>query len=73
MPAKWKSLKDAEGKSGVRYREHKTRKHGAVPDRYYSLAYWWQGKTVTEKIGWASEGWTPNACFKILAELRRTE
>ena len=70
---KWKSLKDAEGKSGVRYREHQTRKHGAVPDRYYTLAYWWQDKTITEKIGWASEGWTPNKCFEILAQLRRNQ
>ena len=71
--AKWKPLKDAGGKGGVRYREHPTQKHGAVPDRYYVLAYWWQGKTVTEKIGWASEGWTPTKCFDLLTELRRNQ
>ena len=70
---KWKSLKDADGKGGVRYREHPTQKHGAIPDRYYVLAYWWQGKTVTEKIGWSSEGWTPTKCFNLLAELRRNQ
>ena len=73
MGTSWKTLKDADGKGGVRYREHKTRKHGAVPDRYYALAYWWQGKTVTEGLGWASEGWTPTNCFKELAELRRNQ
>lgn len=71
--SKWKTLKDADGKGGVRYREHKARKHGAVPDRYYVLAYWWQGKTVTEGLGWASEGWTPTNCFNELAELRRNQ
>jgi len=70
---RWKSLKDADGKKGVRYREHPTRKYGAVPDRYYSLAYWWQSKTVTEKVGWASEGWTPTKCFNLLAQLRRNQ
>ena len=60
----WKTLKNADGKSGVRYREHKTRKHGAVPDRYYTLAYWWDAKTISEHLGWASEGWTPIQMFR---------
>ena len=69
----WIKLKDAEGKSGVRYREHPTRKHGMMPDRYYTLAFWWQGKTVTEALGWASEKVTPTSCFNILAELRHNQ
>ncbi|MBI9084200.1 MAG: site-specific integrase [Desulfobacterales bacterium] len=73
MGTSWKPLKDAEGKSGVRYREHKTRRHGATPDKYFSFAYWWQGKTVTEGVGWASEGWTPNKCFELLGEIRRNQ
>ena len=67
---KWVKLKDAEGKSGVRYREHPTRRHGAVPDRYYVLTYWWKSKTVTEAVGWASEKITPTYCFNLLAEIK---
>lgn len=66
----WVKLKDAEGKSGVRYREHPARKHGAIPDRYYILTYWWKGKTVTEAMGWASEKVTPTQCFNTLAEIK---
>jgi integrase len=69
----WKTIKDADGKGGVRYREHPTRKHGAVPDRYYTIAYWWQGKTVSEGIGWASEKWTPTKCFDLLARLKNNQ
>ncbi len=70
---RWIPLRDAEGKSGVRYREHPTRKHGAVPDRYYTIAYWYQGRTVTEAVGWASERWTPTKCFDLLARLKENQ
>ena len=69
----WKPLKNADGKGGVRYREHPTRKHGAVPDRYYVITYWWQGKSVSEGIGWASEKWTPSKCFDLLAEIKNNQ
>jgi integrase len=72
MP-KWITLKNADGKGGVRYREHKNRKHGAVPDRYYVLTYWWNGKTISEAIGWASEKWTPTKCFDLLAEIKHNQ
>ncbi|MBG0775247.1 MAG: site-specific integrase [Desulfovibrionaceae bacterium] len=42
-------------------------------DRYFSLVYWWQGKTVTEGVGWASDGWTPGGCFDLLADLKRNQ
>lgn len=71
--SKWKALKDADGKGGVRYREHETRKHGAVPDRYYVIAYWWQGKTVTEGVGWASDNIKPSDAFNLLRELKRNQ
>lgn len=71
--AKWITLKNADGKGGVRYREHPTRKHGAVPDRYYVLTYWWKGKTVSEAVGWASEKWTPTKCFNLLAEIKHNQ
>jgi integrase len=73
MKTKWKPLKDADGRKGIRYREHPVRKHGAVPDRYYSAVYWWQGKTINEKIGWASDGWTPSKCFNLLASIKRNQ
>ena len=69
----WKSIKNADGKGGVRYREHPTNKHGAIPDRYYILTYWWQGKTVTESVGWASDKWTPTKCFSLLAEIKHNQ
>lgn len=42
---------------GVRYREHPTRKHGVVPDRYYTIFYKLDGKMIQEALGWASESW----------------
>ena len=73
MAGKWIKLKNADGKSGVRYREHETRKHGKMPDRYYVLTYWYKSKTVTEAIGWASENWTPTACFDLMAKLKHNQ
>lgn len=69
----WKTVINADGKKGVKYREHKTRKHGAVPDRYYVLSYWWNGKHWTEAVGWASQKWTPTKCFNLLATLKHNQ
>lgn len=71
--SKWIPLKNADGKGGVRYRKHPTRKHGAVPDRYYVINYWWQKKTVSEAVGWASEEWTPSECFRQLAMIKHNQ
>ena len=57
---------------GVRYREHPTRKHGIMPDRYYTIRYYRDGKGMEEKLGWASdkEGkWTAEKAAKVLAGL----
>ena len=57
---------------GVRYREHLTRKHGIMPDRYFVIRYQREGKRVEEKLGWASdkEGkWTGEKAAKVLAGL----
>lgn len=70
---KWVPLKNSNGKGGVRYREHETRKHGAVPDRYYALSYWWEGKANMEGVGWASEGIKPSDCFDQLEDLKRNQ
>lgn len=71
--SKWKSIKNSDGKGGVRYREHKTRKHGIIPDRYYMLTYRWKGKSTADGVGWASDGWTPGKCFRLLEEIRRNQ
>lgn len=73
---KWIPVKNADGKGGVRYLEHETRKHGAVPDRYYVISYWWkkedgEGKKAwLEVVGWASEGVKPSDCFDLLKTLK---
>jgi len=55
---------------GLRYREHSERRHGISKDRYYTLTYKVKGKTVTEACGWASDGWTPSKCHKLLRGLK---
>lgn len=64
--AKWNSTKYP----GVRYREHKTRKHGIKPDQYFSIRYQKDGQRKEEGVGWASEGWTPSKVALKLAELK---
>lgn len=54
---------------GVRYREHPTRKHGIVPDKYFTIRYKINGKSYEEKLGWASEGITAEKAFKIRCEI----
>jgi integrase len=58
---------------GVRYREHATRKHGMVPDRYFFIRYRVDGKEQEEGLGWASEGWTVSKAADTLAELKRNQ
>jgi integrase len=55
---------------GVRYREHPTRKHGIVKDRYFSIRYRVDGKRIEEGLGWASKGWTSQKAALQLAELQ---
>ncbi|MCG8549331.1 MAG: site-specific integrase [Desulfobacterales bacterium] len=64
--AKWNSTKYP----GVRYREHKTRKHGIKPDQYFAIRYQKDGERKEEGVGWASEGWTPSKVALKLAELK---
>jgi integrase len=64
--AKWKSTKYP----GVRFREHKTRKHGIRPDQYFSVRYQKDGKRKEEGVGWASEGWSAQKVALKLAELK---
>jgi len=70
---KWKSLKNSNGQRGVRYREHRSRRHGVQPDRYYALEYWLDGRARTEGVGWASAGIKPTDCFDLLAQLKKNQ
>ncbi len=56
--------------TGVRYREHETRKHGVKPDKYFTIRYKLNGKDKEEALGWSSEGWTETKAFQILCELK---
>ncbi len=79
----WISIKDSDGKGGVRYREHPTRKHGILPDRYYAIRYWWWTESretgelkkgmKTEGVGWASDGVKPSLCFDLLKRIKRNQ
>ena len=55
---------------GVRYREHPSRKYGAMRDRYFSIRYRVDGKRVEEGLGWASKGMTAKNAALQLAELQ---
>jgi hypothetical protein len=60
---------------GLRYRLHSTRKIGKTGnlDRYYSITYKLNGKTVTEGIGWLSDAWTEKKAAGLLAEIRENQ
>ncbi|HRT82795.1 MAG TPA: tyrosine-type recombinase/integrase, partial [Oscillospiraceae bacterium] len=63
--------------SGVRYREHPTRKHGIRFDRYLAIRYQKDGKRIEEGIGWTSERdpedgefWTEKKAALVLERLK---
>ncbi|MEW6263345.1 MAG: tyrosine-type recombinase/integrase [Thermodesulfobacteriota bacterium] len=56
--------------TGVRYREHPTRRHGVKPDRYYVIRYQADGQRGEEALGWSSEGWTETRVAAELAKLK---
>ncbi len=55
---------------GVRYRLHKTRKHGINFDKCFCIRYKISGKDKEEVAGWSSEGMTAEKAYKILSEIR---
>lgn len=55
---------------GIRVRIHPTRRHGALPDRYFVLRYSVDGVKKQEALGWASRGWTLAKARDELAKLR---
>jgi site-specific recombinase XerD len=58
---------------GVRYREHKTRKHGVKKDRYFTIRYKLNGRDKEEALGWASEGWTATKAYDRRREIRENQ
>ncbi|GAB6035724.1 hypothetical protein JCM15519_02830 [Fundidesulfovibrio butyratiphilus] len=53
---------------GVRFRQHPSRKHGAVPDRYFAIRFQVDGRRIEEGLGWSTEGWTEK---KALVEMEK--
>src|SRR5262245_20881745 len=60
-------------KPGIRYRKHKSRKHGVRLDRYFTLRFSVNGKQVEEALGWASKGWTVELAQEELSRLHRAK
>src|SRR5580704_1410074 len=58
---------------GIRYRQHKSRKHGARLDRYFTLRFSVDGRQVEEALGWASGGWTVPRAQEELSRLRKAK
>ena len=52
--------------TGIRYREHETRKHGRQKDKYFAIRYCRDQKRCEEGLGWASEGWSEQKSYEIL-------
>ena len=53
----------------LRYREHKSRKHGQRPDRFWCLHYTLNNRGYSEGVGWWSQGVSQTSCRELLAEL----
>ncbi len=58
---------------GVYINEHTTRKHRGQPDECYYICYRYKSKLKWEKIGWASEGYSPVLAESVRAERIRTK
>jgi integrase len=67
MAVEWKKTKH----QGVRYYEHKTRKHGVNLDRYFTIRYKIKGTLKEEGLGWASKKWTAEKAAFELAALKK--
>lgn len=66
MGTKWTTTKYP----GVRYREHPSRKFKGKPDRYYTIRYnISKGQRKEERLGWRSEGMTPEKAANIRGEI----
>jgi integrase len=51
--------------TGVYSRQHETRYHQGKPDICYDVAYRHDGRLIWEKVGWLSEGYSPELAEEI--------
>jgi len=56
---------------GLRWIEHKSRKYGIMPDRYFYIYYSVNGKRREEGIGWESESHSERDVLKELHEIKK--
>ncbi len=55
----------------VRYFEHATRKmRNGQADRYFTIRYQLEGKSIEECLGWTSEGWNAGKAHKVLGQIK---
>jgi integrase len=55
--------------TGVRYWESDTRKHRGRPDKCYVIRYKRHGSSISETIGWQSEGITQEFCSRLRGQI----
>lgn len=55
--------------TGLRYREHPTRKHGIKKDRFYQYRHTADGKRLEESLGWWSKGWSELKCLEEIVKI----
>lgn len=60
MSRKWTNSKKF---TGVRWQQHKTRKHGVRFDRNFGYRFMFNGKQYESLLGWESEGWSENDAY----------
>jgi integrase len=56
---------------GVRYREHETRFHGRIKDRYYQIRFTCNGFTNNDGLGWSSDKMTADKANEIRSKFKR--
>jgi integrase len=56
---------------GVEYKEHKTRRNGPRADRYFTIRYKVDGKTIRECLGWASDGFSAAEASDIRSMIKK--
>jgi integrase len=54
---------------GVRYKEPGTRRFKGKPEKYFSIRYKRNGKSVEEGAGWESAGVTPQYCSQLRTQI----
>ena len=57
--------------TGVRYREHASRRNGIRKDRYFMIRYKFDGKTKNEGFGWESQGYTELKAFEAVCAIKQ--